>query len=270
MTSTTTTRRAAVQDERVQAYLERIGYAGPAEPTLDVLQAMHRAHFYTVPFENLDIRAGVRLSLNEERTFAKIATQRRGGFCLEVNSLFAAMLRRIGFEVDILGARVFSDGSLGPPMTHMTLLVHLDEPWIADVGFGARIIEPLRLNERAPQRFGDRAYVVANDGDHYFVTVHEPGGPSTSYTFTTEPRQIADFGEACEWLETSPMSRFTQSDVVTLPTRDGRMTLGADRLVVSHASTREELPIRGLQERAAVLRDRFGLEFEAKEFSKTV
>ena len=48
----------------VAAYLERIGYTGPAEPTLENLRAMHRAHFLNVPFENLDIARGVRISVD--------------------------------------------------------------------------------------------------------------------------------------------------------------------------------------------------------------
>ena len=40
----------------LDAYLERIGYEGPVEPTLEVLDALQLAHATTIPFENLDIR----------------------------------------------------------------------------------------------------------------------------------------------------------------------------------------------------------------------
>ena len=243
----------------VDGYLARIGYEGPREPTLRVLRGIHEAHFLHVPFENLDIRRGVRLTVDEAANRAKIISRQRGGFCLEVNAVFASALREIGFRVDVLGACVFNEGALGPEMTHMTLVVHLDEPWLADVGFGARISQPLRLGERAPQVFGTRSYVVANDGDHWFVTVREPGGPPTSYTFTQRPRQFADFAAACDWLQTSPDSRFTQGDLVTLPTETGRITLASDRLIVTEGEQREETVIPSAAELHERLREQFGL-----------
>ena len=63
----------------VDRYLERIGYAGPREPTLDTLTALHRAHMLTVPFENLDIALGRPLVLDPEQNYAKIVERRRGG-----------------------------------------------------------------------------------------------------------------------------------------------------------------------------------------------
>ena len=129
----------------VAAYLERIGYTGGTEPTLETLRGMHRAHAYHVPFENLDISRGVRIAVDEQVNYDKIVGRRRGGFCLELTGTFARALRALGFTVEVIGARVMSDGRLSEPMSHMTTIVHLDEPWIADVGFGGRIIEPLRL-----------------------------------------------------------------------------------------------------------------------------
>ena len=43
----------------VDAYFERIAYAGAREPTEGTLAGLHRAHMLAVPFENLDIQLGV-------------------------------------------------------------------------------------------------------------------------------------------------------------------------------------------------------------------
>ena len=119
------------------AYLQRIGYEGPVAPTVETLQGMHRAHFLQVPFENLDIQRGVPIVVDLDHNYDKIVTRGRGGFCLELTSLFAWALREIGFKVDILGGRVLAaSGQLGEPLSHMALAVYLDEPWLADVGFG--------------------------------------------------------------------------------------------------------------------------------------
>ena len=231
----------------VRAYLDRIGYTGSTEPTLDTLRGMHRAHAYSVPFENLDIRRGRRIEVNEAVNFAKIVRERRGGFCLELTGTFARALRELGFRVDVHGGRVVSDGHLSEPLSHMTLTVHLDEPWVADVGFGSRIIEPLRANERGDQMVDGRKYVVANDGDHWFVTCGEPMSATGAgadvpamYTFTRQPREFDEFHPVCDWLQTSPDSRFTHGDIVSLPRPNGRTTFAGGRLITLEDGIRTE------------------------------
>ncbi len=205
----------------IPAYLERIGYVGDTSPTLDTLRAMHRAHALTVPFENLDISTATRIQVDEDVNFAKIVRRRRGGFCLELTGLFGRVLREMGFWVDVIGARVMMEGRVGQPMSHMILIVHLDEQWIADVGFGGRLIEPLRLDERGDQMVGARRYNVGNDGDLWFVTGTEDDNPPGAYFFRMIPRQFDDFHEVCDWLQTSPDSRFTKGPVASLATEDG-------------------------------------------------
>src|SRR5258708_22032942 len=115
------------------AYLTRIGYKGSLQVSAEALRQLHLAHVLAVPFENLDIHLG-RLSVLQEEAFCrKIVEERRGGFCYEQNGLFAAVLRDLGFPVTLLSARV---GEGSPEFDHLTLLVPLEERWLADVGFG--------------------------------------------------------------------------------------------------------------------------------------
>src|SRR4249920_4199360 len=83
----------------VDAYLERVGYAGSREPGEHTLSELHRAHMLAVPFENLDIHLGVANVLDPEHVFDKIVARRRGGWCYELNGLFALLLERLGFAV---------------------------------------------------------------------------------------------------------------------------------------------------------------------------
>jgi len=246
----------------VHAYLDRIGYQGDTAPTIETLRGMHRAHFLNVPFENLDIARGVRIEMDEAVNFAKVVQKRRGGWCLELTGLFATALRALGFGVDVLAGRTMVEGRLSAPMSHMTLIVHLHEDWIADVGFGGRIAEPLRLSEREPQLVGERRSVVANDGDHWFVTCGEPGSgaglnPNAAYLFTRKPRGFDEFREVCNWLQTSPASRFTQRGIVTLPTPTGRTTLAGGRLITIEHGKREEREVASPEEERQILRERF-------------
>jgi len=247
-------------------YLERIGYAGRTEPTLTTLRALHRAHAYTVPFENLDIGMGTRIEVDEDVNFEKIVRYRRGGFCLELTGTFARVLRQLGFRVDVHGGRVMLNGRLGHPLSHMVLVVHFEEPWIADVGFGSRVIEPLRLGERGDQVVDGRRYVVANDGDHWFVTCNEPvlgvpGGNENApamYTFTRQPREFEEFHEVCQWLQTSRESRFTQGSIVSLPRPNGRTTLAGGRLFRADDGVRTEREVEP-DEELRILETEFGI-----------
>jgi N-hydroxyarylamine O-acetyltransferase len=93
----------------VTAYFVRIAYRGPTEPTTETLRAIHHAHLLAVPFENLDIPLERKILLDENAILHKIVDQRRGGFCYELNSAFAALLRALGFTTTLLSARVARD-----------------------------------------------------------------------------------------------------------------------------------------------------------------
>src|SRR5215831_13371548 len=93
----------------VRAYLGRVGYNGPLAPTANTLRALHRQHMLTVPFENLDIGLGREITLDPERFVEKIVSQRRGGFCYELNGAFATLLAAAGCRVRLLSARVFDE-----------------------------------------------------------------------------------------------------------------------------------------------------------------
>src|SRR5246127_1155601 len=148
------------------AYLARIGYTESTVPSSDSLRALHAAHLYAVPFENLDISLGRKITCEEERFLHKIVALRRGGFCYELNGAFAALLRELGFRVTLLSARVAREGgSASPDFDHLALRVDLDEPWLADVGFGDSFLEPLRLiPEIEQEQYGQRFRIAVVRG----------------------------------------------------------------------------------------------------------
>ena len=102
----------------IRDYLKRIHYQGSLEPTLQTLQALHEAHLLTVPFENLSIHYGQPIILQEDLLFNKIVRKHRGGFCYELNGLFAWLLQQLGFQVTLLSAEVAGDdGTFSPDLT---------------------------------------------------------------------------------------------------------------------------------------------------------
>jgi N-hydroxyarylamine O-acetyltransferase len=220
---------------QIDAYFQRIGYDGPRTPTPDTLRALHRAHLLAVPFENLDIHLKRPIILDEKRLFDKIVYQGRGGYCYEQNSVFAAVLRALGFRVSLLEARVGArTWDTGTPFDHMTLLVELEERWLADVGFGDSFLEPLRLDDPSPQVQARGVFRVAHDG---FEGAHarqtQAGDWHDEYLFRLEPRRLHDFEPGNQHNQYAPQSHFTQQRVCSLATPTGRVTLSDRRLIVT-------------------------------------
>jgi N-hydroxyarylamine O-acetyltransferase len=252
----------------VEAYLERIGYRGPLVPAAETLRRLHVAHLLTVPFENLSIHAGETIVLDDAALFDKVVGRRRGGFCYELNGLFAALLRELGFRVEMLSAEVANgSGGFGPEFDHMALLVTLEERWLADVGFGDSFVEPLRLDERAEQAQGSRAFRIEEDGDGRLLLLRREaeGDWKTQYRFTLEPHAYADYAEMCRFHQTSPASHFTRGRVCSRLTHDGRVTLSGARLITTRGDERVERDLATDDERDAALLEHFQISMRGAE-----
>lgn len=245
----------------IEAYLKRIHYDGSRLPTLANLIELHRAHLVNVPFENLDIHLGRPIVLDEDNIIHKIVERRRGGFCYEMNGAFCALLRALGFEVSMLSAEVArEDGSFDEPFDHMALLVALDEPWLADVGFGDSFREPLRLNDRGEQQQGDEAYRLSDAREYLILERREGGVWNSQYRFTLQPYDLQDFAGMCHYHQTSPESTFTQRRTCTIATPDGRITVTGLRLITTIGGEKQERELAGDEEWRGVLRAHFGVE----------
>ena len=245
----------------VAAYLERIVYAGSAHADSETLRALHRAHMLAIPFENLDIGLGRKIVCDEDAFIRKIVGQRRGGFCYELNGAFAALLRELGFRVTLLSARVArEDGSSSPDFDHLTLRVGLDEPWLADVGFGDSFLEPLRMCPGIEQLQGERRFRLADDRGSLSVEMAEVNGTwKRQYSFTLMPRSLDEFAPRCEYQQTSPESSFTKKRICTRATPEGRITLADKKLIVTRKGKKEERLLESEDEWRALLKDQFGI-----------
>ncbi|MEU0003348.1 arylamine N-acetyltransferase [Streptomyces sp. NPDC006314] len=262
----------------VDAYLLRLGAARPQRPSSEALRELHLRHLRTVPFENLSVHLGEEIVLEEKRLLDKVTGTRRGGFCYELNGAFAALLAALGYEVELLAARVYDDeGRPGIPYDHLALRVRTEEgdTWLADVGFGAHSHYPLVFAERGEQddpggRFRlvdagpDAAGIRGGDdssgaGD---LDVLRDGRPQ--YRLETRTRVLADFAAGAWWHSTSPLSHFTRSLVCSRITEDGgRITLGGRTLTTTTADgVREKRELDADEEVLAVYRERFGIELD--------
>lgn len=245
------------------AYLKRIAYDGPLAPTLETLRLLHRAHMLTVPFENLSIHIREEILLDDRALFRKIVERRRGGFCYELNGLFAFLLRALGFDVVKLSAGVASEeGGFDPDFDHMALMVRLEDRWLADVGFGDSFLEPLRLDERAEQLQDGIGYRIDSEADRLILLRREGELWKPQYRFSLTPYESPDFEEMCRYHQTSPLSPFTRKRVCTRPTSDGRITLSNLRFITTSKDGRDERELSSEEECLVILREHFGIDIE--------
>ena len=245
----------------VHAYLDRINYHGSLAPTAETLRQLQVAHLLTVPFENLSIHAPEPIVLEDEALFQKIVNRRRGGFCYELNGLFAALLRALGFEVAMLSAQVGNaEGEFSRDFDHMVLMITIEERWLVDVGFGDSFVEPLRIDKPDAQVQGDRAYrIVADDERLIMQRADKSGEWKAQYRFTLQPFQYSDYAEMCEYHQTSPLSHFTQARICSLLTPRGRVSLSDMRLITTEGDERREQIVATQEEYAELLREHFGV-----------
>lgn len=247
---------------QLDAYLRRIQYNGPRTPNSTTLCELHRAHLRAIPYENLDIHLGRPLSLDLAQIYAKLVEQRRGGWCYEMNGLLAWALQQLGFSVTLLGSRVGAPAAgTEADQDHLLLLVELEQPWLADVGFGNGFFEPLPLvaGEYQQDFFTFR---LEQQGDRWYFHNQKDGGPG--YGFTLLPRQLAGFASRCHELQTSPASGFVRATVCHRYAPEGVTTLRGALLRRYTRNGMLEEEITSHQRYGQVLQASFDLQIEAQ------
>ncbi|MFJ6796985.1 arylamine N-acetyltransferase [Streptomyces sp. NPDC091268] len=218
----------------LDAYLARIGLGGDAReprPDLRTLYAVHRAHTGAIPFESLDVLFGRPVELDVKAIEDKLVHARRGGYCYEQNSLLAAALERIGFEVSGRGARNRTRGQTLLAVTHAVLVVTVEgQPWLCDAGFGyLGPREPIPLaRPGAPVPQGEWTFRVREEegGILALSAVGEGEGQERDlYAFSPQPYHPVDYVVLNHYSSSHPRSSFIGRAIVQYPGDAVRLSL---------------------------------------------
>ncbi len=247
----------------LEAYLARVGYSGSLDPTIEILTALHRGHVLAIPFENLDILLGRPIRLDLESLQAKLVHGRRGGYCFEQNTLFAAVLEQLGFEVTRLAARVRMGDDRSTPRTHMILAVDIaGTRLLADVGFGGdTLLDPIPFDAHEPVRQGAWAFRLIEESDVRVLRGLRSDGWMDLYAFTEEPQLPVDYEVANHYTSTWPRSPFVTKVVAQRSGVDERWMMIDDELRVERPDGTQRWTVATPEERLSILADRFGLVF---------
>ena len=238
-------------------YFARIGFQGTASADFATLKRMMRCQLFSVPFENLDVQQGKIVSLVPEEIYCKIVERNRGGYCYEVNGLFAMALGVLGIPYQFVAARPMTY-PVRRPKTHVAIVVTIEgEQWLCDLGFGSYgIREPLNLNwiNREIRQDFDTFKLSRSPDQNYLLQSFTDGVWKNLYEFNLSPQEWVDFEPANYMNSTHPDSIFVQWLMVVLQNPSGKEVLLGDRFQsVSEGKTkgwtvrREEIPMLLLQ-----------------------
>ncbi|MFJ9945464.1 arylamine N-acetyltransferase family protein [Streptomyces erythrochromogenes] len=270
----------------LDAYLARIGYDGPREPTLAVLRDLQRAHTTGIPFENVHAVLGRDLPLDLPSVEARLVRDRRGGYCFEHVLLFAAAVERIGFHVTGMIGRVSLGAPKVLPATHGLLAVTAcddEREWLCDVGFGAGPLGPIELADGAHTAYdGWRHRLERRPGAHgidqwwLYQTSPGPSGPDDvpgrvrtpwidRHTFTLTAQYPIDYVVGSHFVGTNARSPFVRRLFAQRMTPAAHRSLDDLTLVTTlpdGTSTTEEIAPEALD---GTLREVFGIALTREE-----
>jgi N-hydroxyarylamine O-acetyltransferase len=258
------------------AWLARIGYSGPATPTLETLNLLILAHSRSIPYETLDIMLGRPPKLDVPTLQQKMIAAGRGGYCFEQNMLFRAGLRSLGYKITSLQGRVVRRLAIDAPRPaiHMLLKVELPEGnYLADVGFGN--LAPTCALLLAPQ--------IEQETPHEVMRFIDVGGELTLqarfkhdwehiYRVIPYPRYDGEYEITNWYTATHPDTPYQGNIIVAKPGPNrSRITMYNARVTVRHAEGyAEKRWLATANEFRDVLRGEFGLNMSDQQIDKCV
>jgi N-hydroxyarylamine O-acetyltransferase len=230
------------EDFDLDAYLRRLSYDGPREPSLTVLGAIVAGHAAAIPYENIDVllKRGVRLDIASLQH--KLVRAGRGGYCFEQNTLLEAALNALGFSVTPLVARVVRGlpDPAGAARNHKVLRVDLPEgPYLADVGFGNLTpTAPLALCPEQVQETPHEPFRLMPQGGQFMLQARLGEAWDSLFRFALEPAPAVDYEMGNWFTSTHPASPFLANLIVARPITGGRTTVFNRRFTIRDRDNR--------------------------------
>jgi N-hydroxyarylamine O-acetyltransferase len=213
----------------LDAYLARIGYAGPRTPTLATLAEIVRRHAMSIPFENLSVLLDGPPALELPALEAKLVDRSRGGYCYEQNGLLSAALDALGFPLTGLSARVRYGvpADVVLPRSHMLIRVETpDGTAFADAGFGGlTLTAPVMMRWHEEQQTPHERVRLVPVAEDFLLQVLVGDAWTDVYRFDLAVQLPPDYVQQNWHTATRPDALFANNLVVAMPMPDGRYAL---------------------------------------------
>lgn len=252
----------------LDAYFERIHWGGDTRPVYDTLAGLLHAHMQYIPFENLDVLLGRPPRLDLDSLQAKLVRAKRGGYCFEQVTLFAAVLEQLGFEpVRHLARVVMVTPRNAAPRTHMFLTVQLPEGrFLLDAGFGGhapRVPVPLEAGGRV--QYGEQVHGLVRDGRFWVLQTQVDGKMSDLWASTLEEEFPIDFEMGNHYTASYPASPFVNRLMLRAFTPTGRVTVMNRDVTVWTGNTPQASQLADRQALRGLLTEHFGFDLPEVE-----
>lgn len=188
--------------QHLDRYLRRLGFTAPPPPTLHTLYLLQLRHSAAFPFETLSTLLHQSVPIDLPALERKLLLQRRGGYCYELNGLYLALLRRLGFDATPITGRVLMGGpeDARPARTHQAVRVRVaGRDWLSDVGFGGMVpTAPLALDDAGPQATPHEPFRLDRRDDGYTLRARVGEQWRAMYVFDLAPPAPVDL-EVGNW-----------------------------------------------------------------------
>lgn len=195
--------KSVAEDADIDAYFERIGFAGSIAPSLETLSQLCALHAAAIPYETIDPLIGAPVRLDLANLQQKLLFDRRGGYCFEHNLLLKAVLETLDFEVKVHASRVLWGlaEDEAPPLRHIVLTVQAaGVSYLVDAGFGGQTpTAPLRLRSGLEQETPLDSFRLAEADGTWQLQIRIGEDWPALYDFTLAEcglQQIQDMNEA--------------------------------------------------------------------------
>jgi N-hydroxyarylamine O-acetyltransferase len=240
----------------VDAYLARIAIAQPVSASAETLRRIHVAHLSAFPFHNLAIQRRGVVRVDVDSVVQKFLGNDGGGYCFEQNTLLAAALRELGFDVTTLLGRVGSHS-----LNHMLLRVEVEgQAWLADVGFGGEgPLEPIPLQDGVRVTHDGIDFSLRRDAYQWTLTIHYGDTTEDLYSFSDLPYTAGDVEMANFYTSAWPHSIFRHTLTIQRVTPEERVILRPKLITRYRNGVRADTPIEPAQVRHFA-RELFGIE----------
>lgn len=255
-------------DANIDAYFERIGFAGSIAPTLETLGQLQALHAAAIPFENIDPIMGSPIRLELRNLEQKLLFEKRGGYCFEQNLLMKAMLEDLGFGVRAVAARVnWNHASEAErPLSHMALTVDVNgTDYLVDVGFGAvNPTGPLRLRADTEQATPHEPFRLVGGEPDWRLQVKLGEEWRSVYTFDLTERSFDEFVSLNDELQAQ--SGFRDRLIAARHEKGRRITLTNRELKIRPVGGETETrTLAGVLDTKDVLANMFGIALPSAE-----
>jgi len=248
----------------VRRYLGLLGIS-PADPGMEFLRRLVRAHATRVPFENISKlwyarTPGYTGLPGIERFLDGIERYRFGGTCYANNYYLYLLLAALGFDARLCGA------DMSRSDVHVVTMVRLPEgEFLVDGGYAAPFLDPLPLGAAAPVEvsLGSERYILRprDARGRSRLDLYRDGVLTHGYTAKPEPRDISEFtGVIADSFR--PGATFMNAIVIARFYDDRSVVLHNRTLLVSRGAS---VARRDLGDRAGVIaaiEEHFGIPAE--------